>query len=139
MYLLSNFEERARRRSMLRAVQAAREPSDAHRVILDALPEDVSGVLTTTDVESIRQRLCHQAAPAQSVFTKADVIGAVGVCLLVFLSTLPIVIPFWVTHNLSAALRALHSVASTNRDQGRRRTTGRPSTKHEAPRTYWRL
>jgi VIT1/CCC1 family predicted Fe2+/Mn2+ transporter len=111
MYLLSRFSERSRSLVTLRAVREAHQPDTAHRLILDALPDPVSEVLPPADVEAIRQRLQRQPEPAAPLLTRSDFANAAGVFLLVFLSTFPVVIPFFLMRELSAALWVSNAIA----------------------------
>lgn len=110
-YLMAIFISRARGRTMLRTIREARDETVAHGLILAALPSPVSGVLVPSEVETLRQRLLQQPEPAQALLNRRDVIGAVGVFLLVFLSTLPIVIPFLVVTQAGVAMRASNAIA----------------------------
>jgi VIT1/CCC1 family predicted Fe2+/Mn2+ transporter len=111
MYLLSCFSERSRSLVTLRLVRETPEPDAAHRLILDALPAQVSEVLTPSEVEDIRQRLQRQPEPAAQPLTRDDVANAAIVFLLVFSSTFPVVIPFFLMHELSAAMWASNAIA----------------------------
>jgi VIT1/CCC1 family predicted Fe2+/Mn2+ transporter len=113
MYLMTSFAERARRLAMFRGIRGSNEPDAAsHRLIRDALPPVVSEVLTPVEVEALRQRLNSLPEPAAPVLaTRDDVAAAAGVFLLVFLSTFPIVIPFFIVRDVNAALRASNAVA----------------------------
>jgi VIT1/CCC1 family predicted Fe2+/Mn2+ transporter len=111
MYLMANFAERARANATLRAVRTTKEDSVAHRLILAALPPVVSNVLTPSEVETVRQRLRQQPEPSWRVLTGPDFKGATGVFLLVFLSTFPIVAPFFFVPEPATALRASNGVA----------------------------
>jgi hypothetical protein len=112
MFLMSRFIERARNLATLRAIGGAPSPTVAHRLILDGLPPLVSATLSASEVESLRQRLREQGEAHRSVrMTTRDVVAAVGVFLLVFLSTFPVVIPFLIVSNPVTALRASNAVA----------------------------
>jgi len=81
MYLLSNFSSRARGLAIIKALHHG-EPAVAHRLLLDALPPVVSGVLTPTEVEAVRERLTQLPDPSAFVsLNRADFIGAAGVFL----------------------------------------------------------
>jgi VIT1/CCC1 family predicted Fe2+/Mn2+ transporter len=111
-YLMANFVERARKRMMLRSVQESRDQQAAHGLILAALPSPVSAVLTPSEVESLHQRLRQQPnPPAGRILNRRDLLGALGVFLLVFLSTLPIVIPFLLIPQAGVAMRASNAIA----------------------------
>lgn len=110
-YLLANFTQRARGLEILRAV---RGPSTdvAQRLLLDALPSPVAAVLTPPDIEALRERLRQQPEPPTRVQLEGRVLkGALGVFLLVFLSTFPVVIPFLVVPQPALALRTSNAVA----------------------------
>ena len=63
-------------------------------------------------LESMRQKLLQTAAPpARPRLTKDDWLGALGICLLVFFSTLPVVIPFLFMGDVRLALRVSNAVA----------------------------
>jgi VIT1/CCC1 family predicted Fe2+/Mn2+ transporter len=67
-------------------------------------------VVTTSEVESLSQRL-RQVPEPTGLLERRDLAGALGVFLLVFLSTLPIVIPFVVLSNPSLAMRTSNGIA----------------------------
>jgi hypothetical protein len=112
LYLLGALAERNRDLGVYRAVIAARAPADAHRAIREALPSVLASALSPVDVEEIRRRLRRQPeAPATARLEPADWAGALGVCLLVFLSTFPVALPFLLMQDAPAALRASNAVA----------------------------
>jgi VIT1/CCC1 family predicted Fe2+/Mn2+ transporter len=112
MYLVSNFTERARGVATLRALRQTGEREAAHRLILDAVPAPLANVLTPAEVEGLRQRLNDQPEMTPVVrLSGADFAGAAAVFLLVFLSTLPIAIPFVVIQQPAAALRTSNAIA----------------------------
>jgi hypothetical protein len=110
-YLMASFVQRARGLRMLRAIRESPEPSVTHGLILTALPSPVSAVLTTSEVDGLQQRLRDWKPPAVSIFTRRDLLGALGVFLLVFLSTLPIVLPFLVVPRAGLAMRMSNAIA----------------------------
>jgi VIT family protein len=112
MFLMSRFIEQARNLATLRAIGDARSPAVAHRLILDGLPPLVSATLSTSEIESLRQRLSAQVEEHRSVrITTHDVVAAVAVFLLVFLSTFPVAVPFLIVRNPLTALRLSNAVA----------------------------
>jgi VIT1/CCC1 family predicted Fe2+/Mn2+ transporter len=69
-------------------------------------------VLTPHDIDSLRDRLRDQPEPPSRVAVEGRVLkGALGVFLLVFLSTFPVVIPFLVVQQPALALRTSNAVA----------------------------
>jgi len=112
MYLMSSVIERARTLKIYRAVREAAQPATAHRLIRDALPRLVSEISTDDEIESIWRRIQRHGEPPDTVrLTGADFAGAVSVFLLVFLSTLPVAVPFIFMHDARVALRASNAVA----------------------------
>jgi hypothetical protein len=111
LYLMANFIERARKLMMFRTLRESRDREVAHGIILAALPAPVSAAVTPGEVESLLQRLRQQPEPPTGLLDRRDFAGAVGVFLLVFLSTLPIVIPFVVVTQAGIAMRASNAIA----------------------------
>jgi VIT1/CCC1 family predicted Fe2+/Mn2+ transporter len=112
LYLLGSLAERGRSLAAYRAVQSAATPQDAERLIADALPPLFASVLDEDDLSRMRQRLARMPEPPRSArLAASDCWAALGVCLLVFLSTLPVAVPFMVMRNASSALRTSNGVA----------------------------
>ena len=112
MYVLRNLVERGRTATLIRAVRDAARPEQAHPIIGDQIGP-MAGAFRTEDLERIRQWIAAQpasAAPRVAV-TVADLKGAFAVFLLVFLSTLPVVLPFVFIADAGVAKRASAAVA----------------------------
>jgi VIT1/CCC1 family predicted Fe2+/Mn2+ transporter len=67
--------------------------------------------LSKEQLEAIRRKLIELPEPQHPRLTRHDVVGAVGICLLSFLSTFPIVIPFMLIGDPRLALRISNVVA----------------------------
>lgn len=114
LYLMGCIDDRARNLKALRAIRAPGDPDKSRAALAGALPERLASVLSREELDSIRERLVRLPEPPPGVrVTKDDVLGALAVCLLVFLSTLPVVIPFMVIENVQPALRVSNAVAIT--------------------------
>jgi VIT family len=112
MYLMASLSERGHNIVALRAVREATEPPKAHRIIADALPPVLASVLLPAELEVMRQKLNQlPEPPARPRLSKNDWRGAFGVFLLVFLSTLPVVIPFVFLREARLALRVSNGIA----------------------------
>jgi VIT family len=86
--------------------------AEAHQLIADALPPIVARTMQPEDLERIRQRLIVlDDLPRRPRVSRNDLLGAVGVFLLVFLSTFPVVVPFLVVQEPQLALRVSNAVA----------------------------
>jgi hypothetical protein len=111
LYLLGCLDERGRNLKTLRAVRSAANADEARQAITAALPEPLSN-LSNEGVEPMRRELLRLPDPPESpVPTKDDTVGALAVCLLVFLSTLPPVLPFLIFGDVQTALRISNAVA----------------------------
>ena len=112
MYLMSALTERGHGLLTVQAVRRAPSPDAAHSVIAAAIPPVVASLLKPDALENIRVGLVGMNdLPASPRLTKNDWLGAVAVFLLVFLSTFPIVIPFFVFRNVHLALRVSNLIA----------------------------
>ena len=112
MYVLSAMTARGRGRLLVQKLRAVSDPPTAHRMIADALPERIAAILGLEDLESMRKRLlAHEEPAAVSPIAKVDILGALAVFLLVFLTTFPVALPFMVLHDPQPALRLSNAIA----------------------------
>lgn len=110
MFLVNIAMDRHRRAAWLRAVQGTQNTEAAHRLIADALPRELSGHITTPVLESMRQQLLTVTVPPSELRLR-DYLGAVSVLALMVLATLPVVIPFMLVGNTTAAHRTANGLA----------------------------
>jgi len=112
MYLMARLHEQGRNILMLRAAREASAPEAAQAAISGVLPPLLASVLPQEQLELMRQKLRQlPEPPMRPSLTKKDWVGAVAVCLLVFLSTLPVAIPFMLTNDARLALRVSNAIA----------------------------
>ena len=112
MFLISALTERGRNLVTVRGVQAAATPEQARQIISDALPPIVASIMTASEMESLRNGLLAiRPVPARPSLTRDDWMRAFAIFLLVFLSTLPVVIPFMIFNEVQLALRTSNLVA----------------------------
>lgn len=112
MYLMGCLTEQARKARMIVAVRKAARPELGHTLIRNALPAAVSPVLQTPELERMRLHLFQLPEPPEHPKLSArDWVGALGVFLLVFLSTLPVVLPFAFIDATTRALRLSNAIA----------------------------
>jgi VIT1/CCC1 family predicted Fe2+/Mn2+ transporter len=112
LYLLGSLAEKGKSLKTLRAVRGAEDPAEARRLIADAMPEVVASVLEPPQLEAVRQRLLElPVTDGPARLDGNDWRGALAVLLLVFLSTLPVVVPFIFIHETQRALRFSNAVA----------------------------
>ena len=112
LYLMGCLAEKGQGLITFRAVRKATDPKEAQRVIAEALPSVVAGVLTPAELEAMHERLKQLPEPLERArLGRDDWRGAVGVFLLVFVSTFPVVIPFIFMRSAGPALRVSNVVA----------------------------
>jgi hypothetical protein len=111
-YLMGCLAERGSALATFRAVREAHDPQQARDLIVAALPSPIASVLEAEEIESLHLRLMAlPEPPARARLTSDEWRGAIGVFLLVFLSTLPVAIPFMVMGSAHPALRVSNAVA----------------------------
>jgi hypothetical protein len=111
-YLMGCMADRGRGIIALKALRKSADPQRAHRLISDALPPLIASVMKPAELEEIRARLTQLPEPPKIArLSKEDWRGALGVFLLVFLSTFPVAIPFMLLDDAMLALRISNGIA----------------------------
>jgi hypothetical protein len=111
-YLIACLTEAGRNATLLRTVQQSTEPEQSRQIIAAALPAKMSGALQPADFDRIGTHLKELPPPPdQPSLSGENWRGAVGVFLLVFLSTFPVVIPFIFLREAHFAMRLSNGIA----------------------------
>jgi hypothetical protein len=111
-YLMGSLAERGGNLATYRAIRDARDAEQARRLVAGALPPVIASVLQPSDLERVWERMqTLPPPPGHARLTRADWRGALGVFLLVFLSTLPVAVPFAFMRNVLSAMRVSNAVA----------------------------
>lgn len=111
-YLMGCLAEKGRNVVTLRRVRVAGDLAKAQRLIRGELPPLVASVMEPVELEAIRQRLL--ALPEshdRARLSVKDWTGALGVFLLVFLSTFPVALPFILMESRIPAMRVSNAIA----------------------------
>lgn len=112
MYLLTIVLERGRSIAIARCVRESADAERGRRWIAEALPEPLGQLIDDDALERARAKLVAQPSQRRRPrLTVRDWRAALGVFLLVFLSTFPVVIPFLVVSPLHTAMRISNGVA----------------------------
>lgn len=112
LYLMGCLAEKGRGLQTLHAVRRSNDPQIARQAIAAALPTPLASILSQAEIESMRVRLQQlPEPPTRARLDRRDWRGALGVFLLVFLSTLPVAVPFLVMGNAESAMRISNAIA----------------------------
>lgn len=112
MWLLTTLIARGRGVLTLRAVRGAADPQRAHAAIVAALPPVLGDALGPAELEALRRRLADAPEPpARPRLGRDDVLAAIAICVLVFASTFPVVVPFFFVRDPWLALRISNGIA----------------------------
>lgn len=110
-YLMGSFSMLGHGIRKIKALTQA-SPAEAHQIIADALPPVLVSVLSSADLEQMREKLNRvRGLPTQPYLRKDDWLGAAAVFLVVVLSTLPVLVPFALMENPRHALRVSNGIA----------------------------
>jgi hypothetical protein len=111
-YLIACLAVTGRHAAFLRQVQQSTDPVQVRGTIADAMPQKVADALQAADFARIEHYLRKIPAPARTPrLTMENWRGALGVFLLVFVSTFPVVVPFIFFRDAHLALRVSNAVA----------------------------
>jgi VIT1/CCC1 family predicted Fe2+/Mn2+ transporter len=114
MYLIATRGERALSFRTLQQVRTAHTVESGRAAVAEALPAVILPALTEIDLERIRRHLSAVPEVAAAPRLAAeDYLAAVSVFLLVFVGTLPVVLPFVFFREPQVALPISHAVAIT--------------------------
>ena len=112
MFVLRNLVTRAREQTLARAVLAVERPEQAHALLATHVGP-FAAALGTEGLERVRSWIVAQPAPlaGRARLTAHDLKGAIGVFLLVFASTFPVVLPFVFMADVQSAMRVSAAIA----------------------------
>jgi hypothetical protein len=110
LYLLSCLGERGRSYLTLRRLRAEHDAGVARQTITGLLPSPVAAGMSEQQLDAMRQSLLRLPETRPRI-ARDEWLGALGICLLVFLSTLPPVLPFLFVSDIQPALRISNAIA----------------------------
>lgn len=111
-YLMGCLSEQGHGIRTIKSVRSAATPEQAHAVLSAALPSSLGEHLEPAAVENLRQKILSLPNPPQRArLRKDDLLASLGVCAWVFVTTLPVTIPFMFMHNLAGAMRVSNGIA----------------------------
>jgi hypothetical protein len=112
LYLMESLAEKGQSLMTYQALRKAADPQEGRRLIAGALPPLVASALEPAELDAVYHRLKARPEPPEKArLKKDDWLAALGVFLLVFCSTFPVVTPFIIMRNAVPALRVSNGVA----------------------------
>jgi VIT1/CCC1 family predicted Fe2+/Mn2+ transporter len=112
MYVMMVVGDRGRSLAVSRAVRESKDAEGGRRTLAEALPDPLGELIDGEALERARLKLVAlPSLPSKPRMQGRDLKGALGVFLLVFLSTLPVVLPFLFVPDVHRALRISNGVA----------------------------
>ncbi|WP_321839188.1 VIT1/CCC1 transporter family protein [Paraburkholderia bannensis] len=95
MFLVRTLADRGQRLTLALTVRREPDRAAAVRALRDALPKALAPLVDDAELEQIRARLAATPTlPPRAHLQRADFVGALGIFLLVVVSTFPVALPF---------------------------------------------
>jgi hypothetical protein len=111
-FILMGLTIKRRGLTILRFIKMNQEPAKARNFISDELPPVIASVLEPKELENIRLKIMNmEKMPDRVTISKHDLKAGGHIFLLVFLSTLPVAVPFIFMENARTALRISNLIA----------------------------
>lgn len=111
VYVLTRIHIQSRRIGLLSSLRRASDLSAARRAMGEALHPAVASTISDQQLELTIQTLREAPLVASPRLTARDGVGALAICLICFLSTLPIAAPFLLVDKPRLALRLSNAIA----------------------------
>ncbi|HZM16245.1 MAG TPA: VIT1/CCC1 transporter family protein [Candidatus Krumholzibacteria bacterium] len=108
MFVLAQLFERGRQARVVRAVRAAPDDATALRLVAREVDGRLEALTTGEELEQVHRwilTLARRTTPRPARVTGADFRGGLAAALVVFLATVPVVIPFLVVRDVWWATR----------------------------------
>ena len=112
MYLMNVIFERGHSRKILQQLRKTPQGPETEALIIDELPTIIGSVMDKGQITALDRKLRElPEPPAGMMILSKDLLSAFYIFLLVFLCTLPVVIPFVVISEPQTALRLSNGIA----------------------------
>jgi hypothetical protein len=112
MYLVRTVTDRGRSLTLVHSVRAAPDAETGRRLIERSLSRTVAGLVSSTEIEAIRQRIVAlSAVPARPALKRDDLLASLAIFLIVVASTFPVVLPFLVIADAGTATTWCRAIA----------------------------
>ena len=89
MYLVDTATDRGHSRSLVQSVRANPDPVAGGALIERSLPPAIAGLVSTTEIEAIRERVVAlpPPLPERPSLNRTDLLAALAICLIVVVGT----------------------------------------------------
>ena len=104
MYLVRTITERGKKLTLARHVREAPDAATGLRILEQELPPVAHGLFGPEDLEAMRSRLASAPLPKPGHLDSRDLTGAVGIFIIVVVSTFPVALPFVLMSDMKQAL-----------------------------------
>ena len=112
MFFMSSMAEQKLAERTVEQVRATDNAQAAREIVAQSLPPIIRPALSFSELDRIRSHLA--SLPAEAVRARPgaqDILGALGVFLLVFLCTFPVIAPFIIIADATLAMRVSNTIA----------------------------
>ena len=111
MYVITSVADRGWAYRLVGAIGTAKDAEAGRGIVAENLPDGLSDILPTSVLEGIRTAVADDASKApRPRVERDDLTGALAVCLLVVLATLPVTLPFVFLSDVTLALRVSQGI-----------------------------
>ncbi|MBC8636316.1 hypothetical protein IAG25_05790 [Caballeronia sp. EK] len=105
MYLVRTIANRARRHALALAIHRERDAAAGVRALRERLSAALDPFVSDADLESIRKRIAASGSlPEHARFVRDDFLAALGIFIIIVLSTFPVAAPFVLVRHVPTAL-----------------------------------
>ena len=95
MYLVRTVTDRGHSLTLVQSVRAAADAEAGRKLIERSLSPAIAGLVSTAEIEAIRERLLAlPSVPQRPSLERDDLLAALAICLIVVAATFPVVLPF---------------------------------------------
>jgi len=105
MYLVRTIANRARRHALALAIHREPDAAAGVRALRERLSAALDPFVSDADLESIRKRIAASGSlPEHARFVRDDFLAALGIFIIIVLSTFPVAAPFVLVRHVPTAL-----------------------------------
>jgi VIT1/CCC1 family predicted Fe2+/Mn2+ transporter len=111
IFVMASVAERRRTYVVGKTIRESKDGASAIQSLKNWLPSEAVALLEPSAIENMSRKLQAAPQPPAPHLTWIDIRSAIAVFFLVFLSTLPVIAPFFFMTEIHRALRFSHTIA----------------------------